>query len=587
VKKLLQTIIFPLFFVFILGTTNSFAQDYYISNAGNDKNPGTSPDKPWESIARVNGFQFAPGDVIHFKCGDTWREQLVPAGGTGQGTVQYTSYGAGEKPLLLGSVNKSNPSDWKKEGGNIWSIAPSHNRIISQKSISVEDTTFWTGEANAAEKSVISNGSGGKCLELRCNNPCGSIYDMQLMVDGLNIRNGNSYLFSFRAKSTADFVIPAVKLIKNTSPWTDCFSQHNHWVQKDPSGWVTYKFFYEANCNDDNAEINIFLGKYFPQGTTLYMDSLSFAEVENSDIYYDVGNIIFDQGRKCGAKVFSAAALKKQDDFFYDGRNRALYIYSLKNPAELYDSIELALDRHIVDINHKGYITINNLSLKYGGANGIFGMDTQHITIANCHIAYIGGSVLEWKADKAVRYGNGINFVQNNHDNLVEGCSIREIYDAAVTNQGNGDQIRQYNITYRNNKIWNAEWSFEYWNCSDNGLTHDLYFEHNICQYAGYGWGSSQRPNPSGMHICFTDNTAKTSRVYIRNNVFKYSTTCHLYVNKNWNGKENLVLENNVYIQNKDRLVVVWGISEIYYANDFHNYKKRTGKDGTSLIYAV
>lgn len=584
-KNLLKYVILSLTFILFLlsGPNCSYAQNYYVSNYGSDKNSGTSPDSPWESIAKVNNFSFAPGDVVHFRCGDTWREQLVPVSGSPQGVVKYTSYGTGEKPLLLGSVSKSDPSDWKNEGDNIWSIASPGNRVISQKSISIYDTTFWAKEKNSAYMSIVPNGSGGECLKLYCNYPLSSIYDTQLMTEGLNVRNGKSYVLSFRAKSTVDFVIPSVKIIKRTSPWTDLFSFHSEWSQVVTSEWAAYRCFYVANYNDDNAMANIFLGVNFPPGATLYIDSIEFSEVENPYIYYDVGNVIFDYGTSCGTKVFSAADLRKQNDFFYDSQNKTLKMYSLYNPAEFYSSIELALDKHIIDINNKSYITIDNLALKNSGACGIFAINTHHIDVFNCDISYIGGSVLEWKNGTPERYGNGINFINDNHDIVVDGCSIWEIYDAALTNQGSGDDIRQYNIIYKNNSIWNAEWSYEYWNDSKNGLTSDIYFDNNICQYAGYGWGHSQRPNPSGMHICFPDNLADTSRVYITNNVFKYSTTCHLYVSKKWEGKENLVLENNKYIQNRDGIVVSWGTSEVYYVYDFGRYKESTGKDSISV----
>jgi len=58
---------------------------------------------------------------------------------------------------------------------------------------------------------------------------------------------------------------------------------------------------------------------------------------------------------------------------------------------------------------------------------------------------------------------NGIEFWSNARDCLVEGCRLWEIYDAALTNQGNGTN-QQVNITYRDNVIWNSEYSFEYWN---------------------------------------------------------------------------------------------------------------------------
>lgn len=580
-KKTMLVMILTLVITAFFGSTVSFAQEYYVSNAGNDKNQGVSPEKPWESVARVNGFAFQPGDVINFKCGDSWREQLIPESGDSKGNITYRSYGFGNKPLLLGSISKSLKTDWKYDGSHIWSIDSAENRVISQEIIPVDQVTFWAKEKKAVSKSV-KDSAAGKYIQLQCQIPCSSIYDMQLMLNGLNIRNGKSYIFSFRARSTAEFVIPAVKLIKSTSPWTDYSGRHTEWSFRITSEWKTYSILYQANNNDDDAELNIFLGKNFPRGVSVCFDSFIFSEVENSDIYSDVGNIIFDGGKSCGTKVFSDADLKHQNDFIYDWKNKTIKVYSIENPAEKFGSIELALNKHIIDINDKSYISIKNMDLRYSSACGINCINTHHIRIVNCNISFIGGSVLKWKNGQPVRYGNGVNFLMNTHDNLVFGCRLGEIYDAAVTNQGYGNGIKQYNIAYENNVIWNAEWSFEYWNSSKDGMTSNISFDNNTCRNAGSGWGHKQRPNPSGMHICFPDNIAKTSGIFIRNNLFEHSTTSQIYVSDIWNGLNSLIMENNRYIQNNRDIVVVWGISKVYYCDDFRKFTNQTGKDITS-----
>ncbi|NMA46589.1 MAG: hypothetical protein GX945_08510, partial [Lentisphaerae bacterium] len=121
------------------------------------------------------------------------------------------------------------------------------------------------------------------------------------------------------------------------------------------------------------------------------------------------------------------------------------------------------------------------------------------ITIRGCDIYYIGGAHQFTRPDgKPVRFGNGIEFWGNAKDNLVENCRLWEIYDAALTNQGRYDT--EVNITYRNNVIWNAEFSFEYWN---RKLTENITFVNNTCVDAGHGWAHAQRPDPNGAHLMF------------------------------------------------------------------------------------
>ncbi|MDA3731819.1 S-layer homology domain-containing protein [Niameybacter massiliensis] len=45
---------------------------YYVSNAGDDNNDGTTPQTPWATVEKVNEQVFLPGDQILFKAGDVW-----------------------------------------------------------------------------------------------------------------------------------------------------------------------------------------------------------------------------------------------------------------------------------------------------------------------------------------------------------------------------------------------------------------------------------------------------------------------------------------------------------------------------------
>lgn len=72
--------------------------DYYVSNAGNDDNPGTS-DAPFKTIKKINTLKLKPGTTIHFMAGDTFKGtlQIVGAGvAAGRGFITITSYDNGE-----------------------------------------------------------------------------------------------------------------------------------------------------------------------------------------------------------------------------------------------------------------------------------------------------------------------------------------------------------------------------------------------------------------------------------------------------------------------------------------------------------
>lgn len=69
---------------------NGFAVDYYVANQGNDNNDGISYSTAWQTIDKVNNSSFQPGDTIHFRCGDEWREQLIiPSSGTNGSPIRF------------------------------------------------------------------------------------------------------------------------------------------------------------------------------------------------------------------------------------------------------------------------------------------------------------------------------------------------------------------------------------------------------------------------------------------------------------------------------------------------------------------
>ena len=108
--------IFLIFFIFTLCV---HATTYYVSNSGDDSNPGTSEELPWETLNRVNHFfRFKPGDQILFKRGDSWTGTItVRTSGTSGSPIVYRAYGTGDKPKIYGSEVITG---WTLHEGNIW-----------------------------------------------------------------------------------------------------------------------------------------------------------------------------------------------------------------------------------------------------------------------------------------------------------------------------------------------------------------------------------------------------------------------------------------------------------------------------------
>jgi hypothetical protein len=76
---------------------------YVDSRGGNDANTGMSPAAAWQTLDRVNGTTFKPGDQILLKSSSVFRGQLWPKGsGTEGHPIRVDMYGGGVKPVIKG-----------------------------------------------------------------------------------------------------------------------------------------------------------------------------------------------------------------------------------------------------------------------------------------------------------------------------------------------------------------------------------------------------------------------------------------------------------------------------------------------------
>ena len=323
---------------------------------------------------------------------------------------------------------------------------------------------------------------------------------------------------------------------------------------------ITSRF--QANQTADDGRLTSPSAASLPSGATFEFQPVSWQRSQPSsaeELNVDVGNIIFDHGRSVGVKKWRREDLKQPGDYWYSGADWQVRLYSERNPAEIHQSIELALRRHIVDQSNACHVIYDGLALSCGAAHGFGGGTTHDIVIRDCDVSWIGGGHQFTLPDgNPVRFGNGIEFWENAHDNLVEGCRIWEIYDAALTNQGGRDNS-QINITYRDNVIWNSEYSFEFWNRGPESTTRNVRFEHNTCFGAGLGWGHAQRPDPNGRHLMFYVNTAQTSEIVIRDNIFAVATDSCLRMDNDWS--KSLLLDGNCWFQPRGMLIRCCGKS--------------------------
>ena len=96
------TILFLLLILTLAAPLPAQAQSgkiYYVSfTDGADTNSGLTqtagPNGPFKSIARVNSLNLQPGDTVLFKCGDTWRGEMMVISNSGDAgnPLTFSSY---------------------------------------------------------------------------------------------------------------------------------------------------------------------------------------------------------------------------------------------------------------------------------------------------------------------------------------------------------------------------------------------------------------------------------------------------------------------------------------------------------------
>ncbi|MBN2658923.1 MAG: hypothetical protein JXR86_17850 [Spirochaetales bacterium] len=237
----------------------------------------------------------------------------------------------------------------------------------------------------------------------------------------------------------------------------------------------------------------------------------------------DIGQIYFDEGILPGDKKWASGDLGVDGDFYIDRNSGILYLYSSSDPLSAYSSILAARTEHIINFSGSSYVLFENLSLRYGGAHGFGGGNTDHLIIQDCDFSYIGGGWLS--GTDHIRYGNGIEFWGNASNHLVQRNTFTEIYDTALTNQNHTTRADQHNIYYMNNIISRCGLaSFEVWNRPSSSRTAHIYFVHNTSYNPGFGWGA-EREDRNYFHIALFYHEAETDDIIIKGNIFYSSAT--------------------------------------------------------------
>lgn len=112
----------------------AYSTTYYVSNAGNNANAGTSAGASWATLSKVNAFSFAANDSILFKRGDIWLGSVVVP----RSNLNFDAYGSGARPIITGLVALAG---WSNVSGNLWKttvVCPNDLRYVTIDGVPTE-----------------------------------------------------------------------------------------------------------------------------------------------------------------------------------------------------------------------------------------------------------------------------------------------------------------------------------------------------------------------------------------------------------------------------------------------------------------
>lgn len=296
----------------------------------------------------------------------------------------------------------------------------------------------------------------------------------------------------------------------------------------------------------------------------------------------DVGTIVFDGGRAWGVQVsikkdgtrivnytdslnwlyngieryklestkFTPPADLKQDlEFYHDWESSTLYLCSTEgNPGERFSSVEIVDKGHAVVLEWSNII-VDNFEIFGTGSHGISSGGANNVTVQNCVLTWIGGSIQSKGGEHGViRYGNAVEVYGSATDFTIRNNYASQIYDCCWTVQ-NGSATTFKNVTMYGNVSEYCNSGLEVW--EGGGTIENMQLYDNYTRFNGYGW-SHQRNNGGGSSMYAAgNNSAKYKDNDVYNNVTLFTSESVLFAGAT--GTEQYNFHDNVYIMENDK----------------------------------
>jgi len=532
-------------------------------------------DYVYKTIADINACTFVPDDIIYFRKGQTWREQLtVPSSGTSGHPITFGAYGTGDKPKIYGSTSVATWTEdsvtivqaftygsasadtvtksyvnTPAEGNLLIAYAKGNSaatnasisgwtKVVTTNCTSTVDAALFYKIAGAAEtKNVVLVWTGGTSIALIIGEWTGI---SNPVVDKIANQNYGASATSQTSGTTATTTVAKELCIVGfaasgttdaTVSWTNSFVEQYKGTTTAVGSLVTAATgAYGTTFTWTTARISGGLIATF-KGDPLWYATYA---ADPTEVWFVNAS---DGKTKWGNEKASKALCVSEYDWWWDDPNDRLYVYAATDPDSRYTSVEVTVIDPIVDITDSDYITISGLEVAFGGQNGIdhrgFTVQRVGLTVSNCTIHHCGPA----PGDD----GNAIIIQANNdiiEDNTIYECSRHGIY-LYLNNPG----ITMTGCVIQRNTIYNC-----YHNCIDLMDSDTGTMTGNIVRY-NFIYSDSDYADPtkvsSGIHLGDGPNMHTAKVCY---NVIFNPMKAGIYLGTNNSGAE--IYNNVVYGSN-------------------------------------
>lgn len=260
---------------------------YYLSAAGSDSNSGTSPESPWQSLAKISETALGPGDSVSFRRGDEWIGTVVlEHSGTAASAITLNSYGTGNLPTVTGG-----------EGGNCFRLNGSFIVVDGLRATSCGYSGFSVyGDNNMVKNSEASGNTAG--IRVGDGSDFGS-YANNILTDN-NVMNVNTPGSNCGTPQAA-----------NCSDDSGAFGVLINGSDNEFSGnTVTGSTAFSYDFSRDGAAFEIYNGNRNRIHHNTAIDNNMFSEIGRSDGTADGNAFRYNLVRaSCGANCAEASGL--------------------------------------------------------------------------------------------------------------------------------------------------------------------------------------------------------------------------------------------------------------------------------------